>query len=284
LQDWSPFKSSAQWLVAARMSAQSSEPTLIVGEAGSGKSTLAAALHRNGGDGALQRIDCAALDDWAVCEHILNEPSTGTVLLERVLDLSPLFQARLVAWLDAERPAPRPRLLATACAADESDLRTRPIRQDLVDRLSVNLVRVPPLRERAEEITDIAFDLAHELMRERDYVGQPISNEAVAALQTYAWPGNVRQLRNVLQRALSLRPRGQIDLAVLPPELVLSASEPRRGLIEQLEVEAILHTLQSTGGNVSRAAQVMGLSRATLYRRLHAYRAQHRTNAGSTLT
>jgi transcriptional regulator of acetoin/glycerol metabolism len=86
----------------------------------------------------------------------------------------------------------------------------------------------------------------------------------------------VRQLQNVLRRAHSLRPHGQIDVESLPPDLVLAAAEPRFGLIDQLEGEAILRTLQSTGGNVSKAAHVMGLSRATVYRRLHAYRAQGR--------
>ena len=109
---------------------------------------------------------------------------------------------------------------------------------------------------------------------------QPISKEALAVLQTYQWPGNVRQLQNALRRAFLLRPRGQIDIEVLPSELVLGAAEPRFGLIEQLEGEAILRTLQSTGGNVSKAALIMGLSRATVYRRLHAYRAQGRTPAG----
>jgi transcriptional regulator of acetoin/glycerol metabolism len=86
----------------------------------------------------------------------------------------------------------------------------------------------------------------------------------------------VRQLQNVLRRGLLLHAHGQIDVKALPPDLVLGAAKPRFGLIEQLEGEAILRTLESTGGNVSKAAQVTGLSRATVYRRLHAYRAQSR--------
>jgi len=153
------------------------------------------------------------------------------------------------------------------------------LRQDLLDRLAVHVIRVPPLRERADEIQDIALEIVRDLSNDTGYLTQPISREALAVLQTYQWPGNVRQLQNVLRRALLLRPHGQIDIESLPPELVLAAAEPRFGLIEQLEGEAILRTLQSTGGNVSKAAQVMGLSRATVYRRLHAYRAQGRTPA-----
>jgi DNA-binding NtrC family response regulator len=154
------------------------------------------------------------------------------------------------------------------------------LRQDLLDRLAVHLIRVPPLRERGDEIQGLALEIVRDLTRDAGYMTQPISREALTVLQTYGWPGNVRQLQNVLRRALVLRPRGQIDIEALPPELVLAAAEPRFGLIEQVEGEAILRTLQSTGGNVSKAAALMGLSRATVYRRLQAYRTQGRTPSG----
>jgi transcriptional regulator of acetoin/glycerol metabolism len=272
-EDWAPFKASARWLAPARASLGSREPSLIIGESGSGKSAVAAALQRNMSPAPLQVVDCAALADWSDCPPMLTAGGEGTVLLDRLLDLQPALQARLVCLLDADRRPPQPRILATACVASEAELRSTTLRQDLVDRLAVHLVRVPPLRERVDEIQDIAIEATHELIREGGLAFQPISKEAQAVLQTYQWPGNVRQLQNVLRRALVLRPRGQIDIESLPPELVLAAAEPRFGLIEQLEGETILRTLQSTGGNVSRAAQVMGLSRATVYRRLDAYRA-----------
>jgi len=217
-------------------------------------------------------IDCASLEDWTSCRRAWGP---GAVLLERLLDLEPAFQARLVALLDSDA-APRPRVLATASVGTEAELRVCGIRQDLLDRLAANVVRLPPLRERTDEIQEIALEIARELMRECGYPGTPIAPDALAALGTYHWPGNVRQLQNVLRRAVLLRPRGPIDIESLPPDLVLSAAEPHFGLIDQLEGEAILRTLQSTGGNVSKAAQEMGLSRATVYRRLHAYRAQGR--------
>jgi len=230
----------------------------------------------------LRVIDCAALDEWTDYQHVLTPGRDGIVLLERVLDLQPSLQARLVGLLDSGSPPPRPRIMATASVGTEGELRSRALRQDLLDRLAVHVIRVPPLRERGDEIQDLALEIVRDLSRDGGYMNQPISKEALAALQTYQWPGNVRQLQNVLRRALLLRPRGQIDIEALPPELVLGAAEPRFGLIEQIEGEAILRTLQSTGGNVTKAALVMGLSRATVYRRLHAYRAQGRTPAAKT--
>ena len=98
-----------------------------------------------------------------------------------------------------------------------------------------------------------------------------ISDQALTVLASYRWPGNVRQLQNVLYRALALRPRAWIDVRTLPAEIVANAGSRQLGRIEQLEVDAILGALRTTGGNVSRAAEHLGLSRATVYRRLHAY-------------
>jgi sigma-54 dependent transcriptional regulator, acetoin dehydrogenase operon transcriptional activator AcoR len=281
-EDWRPFNASAPWLVVARASLHSREPVLVVGESGSGKSTLAAALQRNLGDGTPHSIDCVSLDDWSRFARVLDESSHRTVLLERLLDLKPGLQARLVAWLDRRGADDGPRVIATACVDDELALRSSGLRRDLVDRLAVHVIRVPPLRERADDIEAIALELIQERTHGRGYVTQPVSKEALSVLRGYAWPGNVRQLQNVLLRVLLVHTHGEIGVGALPPDIVLGAAEPRLGLIEQVEGEAILRTLQSTGGNVSKAALVMGLSRATVYRRLHAYRAQRRSSGGNS--
>jgi sigma-54 dependent transcriptional regulator, acetoin dehydrogenase operon transcriptional activator AcoR len=272
IEDWSPFKASAQWLLPARASLSSRGPVLIIGESGSGKTTVAAVLQRNAGGERLHVIDCASLDDWSQLQRLLDEADQCAVLIERLLDLQPGLQARLVGLLDDALH--RTRVLATACVRDEAELRAGVLRQDLLDRLAVYVIRVPPLRERGDEIEEITSDALHELTHDRSHIAPPLTREALSILRTYSWPGNVRQLQNVLRRAVTVSPRGPIDVDDLPPEIVLGASESRLGLIEQLEGEAILRTLQSTAGNVSKAAQLMGLSRATIYRRLHAYRAR----------
>jgi transcriptional regulator of acetoin/glycerol metabolism len=88
------------------------------------------------------------------------------------------------------------------------------------------------------------------------------------ALQRYRWPGNVRQLRNVILQALRLRPHQPIDIAALPTEIALHAGLRRDTPLRRIELDAILRALHDCGGNVSSAAQQLGLSRATLYRRL----------------
>jgi transcriptional regulator of acetoin/glycerol metabolism len=274
--DWSPFRVPAQWLVRAQACAGSPEPVLIVGEPGAGKSALAAALLRNGGTPGVRVVDCASLDSWGAIETALAEPGDQSVLFEGVLDLPVAQQPHLISWLERNAAGARRRIVATAAVADEAALRAGVLRQDLVDRLAVEVIRVPPLRERRDDIAALAVDLVHELAPERELPPQPITQEALEILQAYAWPGNVRQLHNVLHRTLLLRPHGQIDVGALPPDLVLTSAGPRRGLMEQVEGETILRTLQATGGNVAKAAEVMGLSRATVYRRLHAYRALRR--------
>jgi sigma-54 dependent transcriptional regulator, acetoin dehydrogenase operon transcriptional activator AcoR len=275
--DWSPFNPSVAWLRPARAALRSGEPVLVLGEPGSGKSALTTALLRNSHAEPGRVVDCATVEHWAELQCAFDSPEAGAVVLERVLDLSPALQARLVSAVEIAGAAGGPRIVTTACVANEPELRLSGLRQDLVDRLAVHVVRVPPLRERGDEIERITLETLRDLTPGLGHVTHHLSGEAIQVLRTYPWPGNVRQLQNVLRRVLLVHSRPDIDVETLPREILLRSTEPRLGLIEQLEGEAILRTLESTDGNVSKAAQLMGLSRATVYRRLHAYRAQGRT-------
>jgi DNA-binding NtrC family response regulator len=259
-------------ITAAREACAERSPALIVGEAGSGKTALALAIHRNSRwSGARRPVDCAAgpgpTELWSVLE--LAEPEVGgTVLLERIEELSVTAQAWLVSYLDRGEAREGPRLVATATAESLDALRAGRVRSDLLDRLGANLLEVPPLRDRADEIPEIVRRTVQDAPAEVAPAGEPVRPAAMRALQRYRWPGNVRQLRNVILQALRLRPHQPIDIAALPTEIALHAGLRRDTPLRRIELDAILRALHDCGGNVSSAAQQLGLSRATLYRRL----------------
>jgi DNA-binding NtrC family response regulator len=145
------------------------------------------------------------------------------------------------------------------------------LREDLYWRLHVLHVHVPPLRERVPDIP---------LLAEHFLGGRRLTREAMNLLTAYPWPGNVRELRNALERAVTLARGGEIAVGDLPPRMrdaegivdrVSDAS--RRALpLRELEREYILEVLRQTGGNKSRTAEILGLDRKTLYRKLEEYR------------
>jgi transcriptional regulator of acetoin/glycerol metabolism len=279
-EDWAPFRIDAEATVAmmraVRDVVQARSPVLIVGEPGTGKSALAVAMHRNSRKGgALAVIDCTGgltapgfEAEWRLAT---SGGGGGTVLLERVDELGLEAQAALLARLD-DGDAAGPRVLATVTGESVESVRGRGLRSELLDRLAASAILVPPLRDRRDEIPEIARRALHEVSPALLPMGERIQPEALESLQRYTWPGNVRQLQNVLRRALEARPRQAIHATALPPEVLAPATLPRQGRIERIELEAILAALGEAGGNVSLASKQLGLSRATLYRRLRAAR------------
>jgi transcriptional regulator of acetoin/glycerol metabolism len=144
------------------------------------------------------------------------------------------------------------------------------VRRDLLDRIAVRLVHVPALRERGREFDEIVRELLVELDSPLGS-GTTVSDEAMAALRAYRWPGNVRELRNTLARAIRGTRGHHLGIEALPSEVFVSTIGRRLHLMERLESAAIMGALSLTGGNVSSAAEHLGLSRATLYRRLRSY-------------
>jgi sigma-54 dependent transcriptional regulator, acetoin dehydrogenase operon transcriptional activator AcoR len=279
-EDWAPFRTDAEgtaaMMRAARDAMHSRSPVLIVGESGTGKSALAVAMHRNRRHGAaLTVVDCARGLTAAGLEAEWKLATSGgaesAILLERVDELGLEAQAGLLVHLD-QSGVPGPGVLATATAESIESLRGRAIRSDLLDRLAASAILVPPLRDRRDEIPEIARRALHDVPPTLLPMGERIQPDAMQALQSYSWPGNVRQLQNVLRRVLEVRPRQAIHATSLPPEVLASAGLPRRGRIERIELEAILAALAESGGNISLASKELGLSRATLYRRLRAAR------------
>jgi len=212
---------------------------------------------------------------------------TGTIFLDEIGDLSPELQPKLLKALESRRFR---RLGGTReievevrlVAATNHDLAARvkegKFREDLYYRLSVLPLSMPPLRQRGrDDIADLAVRLLLDLRRKIGRGPARFSPEAMALIAQYPWPGNIRELRNVLERALIMAPDAeQMMPGHLPPEIITVSAEegstPDIDLpLNEIERRHIIRVLAHQQGNRSRAARALGISRATLYEKLHRY-------------
>jgi transcriptional regulator of acetoin/glycerol metabolism len=227
-------------------------PLALVGEAGVGKLALA----RAAGElrpGAVRVVDCHRAP--------LPEPGEGTVVLRHVDALSERA-ARRVADVLADAPAPR---WIVATAADPA----APALRVLLSRLAMTCVDVPPLRVRPDDIPVLARALTRR--HGPPALGQGVRPEAAQLLARLPWPGNVRELENVVRLALQHRHVGDLRLEDLPAEVRPAGARNAATALQRLEAEAIVEALAAADGNKRRAAQALGVSRSTLYRKLRAY-------------
>jgi transcriptional regulator with PAS, ATPase and Fis domain len=219
---------------------------------------------------------------------LLEATEGGTLFLDEVGELPLGTQAKLLRVLD-ERAVLRvgsrkPRSVgARFLAATNRDLqeatRQGTFRKDLYFRLNGIALTIPPLRERAEEVGDLARLFAARAAEGLHRAAPLVSDEVLRILIAHDWPGNVRELRNLMERAVVLCTGNQITEEHLPPELLaapaagatVNANEPLRDQIDALEKERILAALTACGGNQSRAADQLGMSRRTLVTRLGAW-------------
>ena len=278
---------------------------LFLGETGVGKDVFAEALHRASprADGPFVAINCGALPE-AIAESelfghekgaftgavapkagLFEATDGGTLFLDEVAELSPGLQVKLLRVLEDKKVQRVGAVTARAVdvrvlAATHADLAERAragtFRRDLYFRLNGMTVTIPPLRERKEEIADLARLFA---ARTAWAMGQPspaFSPAALARLEQHDWPGNVRELRNVVERAVVLA----THTSIVPEDLHLDgtdsasareANEARGSLrahVNQAEKQRILDALKRTGGNQTRAAVDLGISRRTLVSKL----------------
>jgi DNA-binding NtrC family response regulator len=287
--------------------AAADSPVLILGESGTGKELLARALHDGGTRraGPFLALNCSAIPETLLESQLFGhrrgaftdahedrrglfqEADRGTLFLDEIGDMPPALQAKLLRVLESREVRPLGAAASVPIdvrivAATHRDLPTliaaERFRQDLYFRLAVIEVRVPPLRERREDLAPL---VAHLLEKHRRRLGRgpcSVSPEAWDRLRRHSWPGNVRELENALERALVL---GRDDV-VWPHDLpeALGGSPPRVGLVPtgeralaEVEREHILTTLRAVKGNKAAAARLLGLDRKTLYRKLEHYRA-----------
>lgn len=272
---------------------------LLLGETGVGKTWLARRIH-NGSVRAQKPfldINCAGLAPQLLESELFGHERgaftgatshkrglveaahSGTLFLDEVGELSLAMQAQLLTFLDEHRfrRVGGTRMMEAdvrILAATNADLMERTIqgqfRKDLYYRLSVIPVRIPPLRERREEIPSLVRSIMAELgLRVGRRTKVTLGRGVMAALQSYDWPGNLRELRNALERALILSRIDTIELEHLPAEIRgvgLEAASSSR--LEDVERTHILRTLAACEGNRTRVAEMLGVSRSTLKRKL----------------
>jgi DNA-binding NtrC family response regulator len=280
----------------ARAAAEAQHPVLIVGEKGAGKSVLAEWLHHSGprAEEPFASLNCAGLSaDRLDAELFGHEPDGfdgasgsrpglfevghhGTVFLEEVADMSPGLQEKLLRVIEQQRVRrlgdSRDRYVnVQLVSATQEDLealtRQKKFREDLYYRIGVIKLRIPPLREHAEDIGVIARSLVEGISQELSRPTGELDSDALSALATYPWPGNVRELRNALERAIlhaDGSPIGREHLA-----LESSPSGAADGMtLAEVERLHIQRALQVESGHVERAAKRLGMPRSTLYQRL----------------
>jgi DNA-binding NtrC family response regulator len=290
---------------AAKM-ADTDSPVLILGETGAGKGVVARWLHQHSPRAREPFVDlnCAGLARELLESELfgyakgaftgaatnklglLEVAHRGTVFLDEIGDVDPLVQPKLLTVLEDKRfrrlgdvqdRTVDLRLIA-ATSHDLSRLsQEQRFRSDLYFRISTLVLRVPPLRERPEDIPTLATEMVERLARDRGRKPVTLSAQALSALQAYRWPGNVRELRNVLERAVLLSGADTLQPADLhfDTPTPAAASGPARaaafdGNLTLLEVERrhIETVLREVGGKVADAATRLGVPRSTLYQKI----------------
>lgn len=281
---------------------------LIRGESGTGKDVVARAIHAQGPrkDHPFLRLNCTAIPEHLVETELFGHESgaftdaketkqglvelahRGTLFLDEIGDMPAAAQAKLLGFLENRtfRRVGGVRDLEVdvhVLAATNRDLEAAvgdgTFRNDLFFRLNVIPVELPPLRERPEDIAPLALHFVDTLCRELRQPARQLASETVDALERYDWPGNAREIRNLLERLLLLHDDDPIGPDLLTREFQDGGAErdrlvvlPPEGLdLEEIEQDLIRQALERTNGNKTGAARLLGLSRDTLRYRLDKY-------------
>ncbi|PXV69884.1 sigma-54-dependent transcriptional regulator [Halanaerobium congolense] len=285
-------------LETINMAADYSSTVLIQGESGSGKELVAKALHYQSQrrENNFVAVNCAALNHNIIESELFGHKKgsftgaikdkkgkfeladQGTIMLDEITEISLDTQSKLLRVLQ-EKKFERVgenisrdidvRVIATTNRDIKKMVRENEFRSDLFYRLNVIPINVPPLRERKSD-TKILIDHFIKKISDREGVARKsISNKAVDLLKKYNWPGNIRELENLTERLIVTSKNKEITVQDLPPEIIEKVNFDQNKLSEK---EKIINSLTKSSGNKTKAAQILGISRKTLYNWIKKYK------------
>lgn len=289
-------------------------PVLITGESGTGKELAARMIHKMSrrANGPFIAVNCGALTETLLASELFGhekgaftgadrkrsglflEASGGSLFLDEIGEMPPSMQVKLLRALQEKEVlsvgGSKPektdcRIISATNRNLAEEAAKGNFREDLYYRLNVAPARMPPLRERAEDIPILAESFAARLARANHKSFAAIAPEAMSVLRGWHWPGNVRELENVIERAVILMPGGHIGLRELP-ERILRAERPQKPAgaddkaradfdsmtLDEVEKKVILRALERAGQNKTEAARILGITRKTLHARLNRYK------------
>ena len=293
----------------ARRVAKIDSNVLITGESGTGKELFAHSIH-NASRRCLKpfvKINCGAIPAELFESEMFGyeegaftgakrsgkkgkfeHANGGTILLDEIGDMPMNMQVKLLRVIQ-EKELVRVggndvikvdvRVIASTNKSLEGLISDGKFREDLYYRLDVMHLKLPSLRERIEDIEELSNELRIKICKKYGIYSEGISREAIDYLKSYNWPGNIRQLENVIERAINLL---DADLSIMPkhlPEKIIKSKIKKYSLennylkdvVETIEKDLIMECIKKTGGNKKETAKILGLSRAGLYKKLNRY-------------
>jgi two-component system nitrogen regulation response regulator NtrX len=305
-------------LEAVKRAAPTSATVLITGESGVGKELVARAIHRNSlrSRERFVQVNCAAIPDDLIESELFGhekgsftgatekqvgkfeQADRGTIFLDEVGDMSLKTQAKVLRVLqegEVERLGSSRtikvdvRVIAATNKQLEEEVEKGAFREDLYFRLNVIPIVVPPLRDRAEDIASLVRHFLELASRENNLRPKRVSDAAVAVLQRHRWRGNIRELRNTIERLVIMTPGDVIDVSDLPETVRVDAT-PRAPDNESLQAATLrehkelaeraflVQKLRETGWNISKTADLIDTPRSNLYKKLEQYRITQETD------
>jgi len=307
---------SLEVMSLARRVAKIDSNVLITGESGTGKELFAHAIHNASRRGLKPfiKINCGAIPAMLFESEMFGyeegaftgakrsgkkgkfeHANGGTILLDEIGDMPMNMQVKLLRVIQ-EKELVRVggndvikvdvRVIASTNKSLEQLIKDGKFREDLYYRLDVMNLKLPSLRERVEDIEELSNELRIKISKKCNVCSESISNEAIDYLKSYSWPGNIRELENVIERAINLLDE---DIYIMPkhlPEKIIASKKKKYSLennylkdaVETIEKDLIMECIKKTGGNKKETAKVLGLSRAGLYKKLNRYNLMKSSN------